>query len=114
MKLLVEAKSAGEIDSLRREISAQMESGEAMDVDYWSAVVSLLRLAAFRATLRSEQTRLMEQSDRDVGIGSGFEGRRRSGWRSGWRGSRVDGAFWRARRWSESSVPSPSRGRRSR
>lgn len=126
MKELVESKTAGEIDALREEIGRQVESGEAMDVDYWSAVVSLLRLASFKATLKSEQRRLMEQSDRDVGIKRWLEGRKRGDakkkkkkrkemmmMKNERRCDPVESDLLRAMRWRESSVRSPSLALRS-
>lgn len=129
MKELVESKTAGEIDALREEIGRQVESGEAMDVDYWSAVVSLLRLASFKATLKSEQRRLMEQNDRDVGIKRWLEGRKRGDAKKEKKKKKkrkemmkkknekrcdpVESDLLRAMRWRESSVRSPSLALRS-
>ena len=43
MRGLVDGKSLDEINTLQKEISDQLEAGEGMDVDYWTAVLSLLR-----------------------------------------------------------------------
>ena len=63
---LVEGKSLDEIDTLQKEISDQLEAGEGMDVDYWTAVLSLLRLASFKKVLEREQERFKLGRDNEV------------------------------------------------
>ena len=48
IKELIEGKSVEEIKELQNEISSQLETEEGMDVEYWSAVLTLLRLATFK------------------------------------------------------------------
>ena len=104
---MVEDKSVEEIESLRKEISAQVESGEAMDVDYWSAVLSLLRLASFKATLKTEQARLMKKSDIDVFVASLFYSRNNADLKrnsSVWPPFLLESGTPRQMQWKESSV----------
>lgn len=55
-----------EIKELQNEISVQLETEEGMDVEYWNAVLTLLRLATFKEILRQEQTRFMKGRDIEV------------------------------------------------
>ena len=62
----MDGKSLDEINTLQKEISDQLEAGEGMDVDYWMAVLSLLRLASFKKVLEREQERFKLGRDREV------------------------------------------------
>ena len=66
IKELIEGKSVEEIKELQNEISSQLETEEGMDVEYWSAVLTLLRLATFKEILRQEQARFMKGRDIEV------------------------------------------------
>ena len=66
IKELIEGKSVEEIKELQNEISRQLETEEGMDVEYWSAVLTLLRLATFKEILRQEQARFMKGRDIEV------------------------------------------------
>lgn len=55
-----------EIKELQNEISSQLETEEGMDVEYWNAVLTLLRLATFKEILRQEQARFMKGRDIEV------------------------------------------------
>lgn len=66
VRALVDGKSQAEIDALQADITAQLEAGEGMDVDYWTAVLALLRLASFKEVLRREQQRFKLGRDAEV------------------------------------------------
>ena len=66
IKELIEGKSVEEIKELQNEIYRQLETDEGMDVEYWSAVLTLLRLATFKEILRQEQARFMKGRDIEV------------------------------------------------
>lgn len=66
MRGLIEGKSVDEIRALQDEITSQLETEEGMDVDYWNAVLTLLRLAMFKEVLREEQNRFMRGRDIEV------------------------------------------------
>lgn len=68
MKGLIEGKTEAEIAALQRDIAAQLAEGEGMDVDYWGAVLALLRVASFKLVLRREQARFMQGRDVEVGV----------------------------------------------
>lgn len=68
VRALVDGKSQAEIDALQADITAQLEAGEGMDVDYWTAVLALLRLASFKEVLRREQQRFKLGRDAEVGV----------------------------------------------
>ena len=61
----MDGKSLDEINTLQKEISDQLEAGEGMDVDYWTAVLALL-LASFKKVLEREQERFKLGRDREV------------------------------------------------
>lgn len=63
---MIEGKSVNEIKELQGEITSQLETEEGMDVDYWNAVLTLLRLATFKEVLREEQNRFMRGRDIEV------------------------------------------------
>ena len=63
---MIEGKSVEEIRELQAEITSQLETEEGMDVDYWNAVLTLLRLESFKEILREEQIRFMKGRDREV------------------------------------------------
>ena len=66
MRQLIEGKTVEEIRELQSEITSQLETEEGMDVDYWNAVLTLLRLASFKEILREEQIRFMKGRDIEV------------------------------------------------
>lgn len=68
VRALVDGKSQAEIDALQADITAQLEAGEGMDVDYWTAVLALLRLASFKEVLRREQQRFKLGRDAEVSV----------------------------------------------
>ena len=72
MKGLIEGKSEKEIASLEQEITAQLSEGEGMDVDYWNAVLSLLRVASYKCVLQREQRRFIGSRDVEVIAHSSF------------------------------------------
>ena len=72
VKGLIEGKSEKEIASLEQEITAQLSEGEGMDVDYWNAVLSLLRVASYKCVLQREQRRFIGSRDVEVIAHSSF------------------------------------------
>lgn len=66
VKGLIEGKSEKEIASLEHEITVQLSEGEGMDVDYWNAVLSLLRVASYKCVLQREQRRFIGSRDVEV------------------------------------------------
>ena len=66
VKDLIEGKSEKEIASLEQEITVQLSEGEGMDVDYWNAVLSLLRVASYKCVLQREQRRFIGSRDVEV------------------------------------------------
>lgn len=89
MKGLIDGKSEKEIASLEQEITVQLSEGEGMDVDYWNAVLSLLRVASYKCVLQREQRRFIGSRDVEVIAHSFFSSRNNvdckrnaSGWRS--------------------------------
>ena len=66
VKGLIEGKSEKEIASLEQEITVQLSEGEGMDVDYWNAVLSLLRVASYKCVLQREQRRFIGSRDVEV------------------------------------------------
>ena len=69
---LIEGTSEKEIASLEQEITAQLSEGEGMDVDYWNAVLSLLRVASYKCVLQREQRRFIGSRDVEVIAHSSF------------------------------------------